>query len=42
MGKFLKKLVMVVRIVKIALRIATQIVEVLDGFTSKLSEQQQY
>lgn len=39
MGKFLKKLVMVVKVVKIALRIASQIVDVIDSYATKLSEQ---
>jgi hypothetical protein len=39
MGKFLKKLVMVVKAVKIVLRIATQVVDVIDAYTTKLSEQ---
>jgi hypothetical protein len=40
MGKFLKKLVMVVKVVKIALRIANRIVEIIDAYATKLSEQQ--
>jgi hypothetical protein len=42
MGKFLKKLVMVVKVAKIALRIAMQLVEVLDSYATKLSEQHAY
>jgi hypothetical protein len=40
MGKFLKKLVMAVKVIKLALRIAVQIVDIIDGFASKLSEQE--
>lgn len=38
MSKFLKKLVMVVRIVKVALRIAIRVVDVLDSFATTLSK----
>jgi hypothetical protein len=39
MGKFLMKLIMFVKIVKVALRIATTILEVAEHLTDKLSEQ---
>lgn len=38
MGKFLKKLVMVVRVVKIALRLVSRVIDVLDNFATALSE----
>lgn len=40
MGKFLARLVLVVRIAKLVLRVATHIVEVVDQFAVKLSEKQ--
>ena len=40
MGKFLMKLVMFVKVVKVALRIAVMVVEAAEHLTNKLSEQQ--
>lgn len=40
MGKFLTKLVMFVKIVKVALRIATTVIEVIEHLTNTLSEQE--
>jgi hypothetical protein len=42
MGKFLKKLVMVVRVVKIVLRIVNSVMDVLDDFATKLSDKEAY
>jgi hypothetical protein len=42
MGKFLKKLVMVVRVVKIALRIVNRVMDMLDDFATKLSDNEAY
>lgn len=40
MGKFLTKLVMFVKIVKVVLRIAATVIEVIEHLTDKLSEQE--
>lgn len=40
MGKFLKKLVMVVRVAKIVLRIVNNVMDMLDDFATTLSEKE--